>query len=122
MGNSERNASGSEYTPTEPPENQEEGPSIPEMPTPENVPVPAEEDDELFCEACTLTDDQAWRFEVSLDLQDIDALRNDPNPEQVAFIVSASKKQKTEVKMSTLTSEERKLFEEAKQKEIPKLA
>ena len=118
LGNSERNASGSEYTPTEPPENQEEGPSIPEMPTPENVPVPVEEDDDLFCEACTLTDDQAWRFEVSLDLQDIDALRNDPNPEQVAFIVSASKKQKTEVKMSTLTSEERKLFEEAKQKEI----
>ena len=92
LGSSEPPASGSGYTPTEPPEVEEEGQPMPEMPAPENVPVPVDEDDDLFCEACTLTEDQVWRFEVNLDLQDIDILRNDPNPEQVAFIISASKK------------------------------
>lgn len=42
--------------------------------------------------------------------------RNDPQPEAVAFLVSAAKNQKTEVKMSTLTEQEKKMFVEAKKR------
>ena len=51
-------------------------------------------------------------------MQDIQMWRQDPQPAELAFLVSASKRQKTEVKLSNLTPAERKLFDEAKAKEI----
>lgn len=45
-------------------------------------------------------------------------LRNDPQLEEFAFVVSTAKRQKVEVKLSTLTPQERQLFVEAKGKEI----
>ena len=57
-------------------------------------------------------------FEVEISREDIDQFRNSPSGFEHAFIVSAAKKQKTEVKLSNLTKEERQLFEEAKGKEI----
>ena len=45
-------------------------------------------------------------------------LRQDPSPNECAFLVSAAKKQKTEVKLTTLSPMERKLFADAKEKEL----
>ena len=111
-----------EYTPTVPEEEvrpespSHPGPVMPEAP--EDIPVPVEEEDDLLCDALTVNQDQAWRFKLDIDKRDIDHLRNDPNAQEMAFIVSASKRQKVEVKMSTLTHAEKKLFQEAKEKEI----
>lgn len=85
-----------EYTPTVPPEEEisetrnNEVPTIPE--SPENVPGPTDDDDDLFCETLALEEDQVWRFEVDLDKRDFDMLRLDPRPHEFAFLVSASKK------------------------------
>ena len=98
-----------EYTPTVPDEETQNE-------APENIPVP--EDDELWCETFHLQEDEMWRFEVEISREDIDQFRNSPSGFEHAFIVSAAKKQKTEVKLSNLTKEERQLFEEAKGKEI----
>ena len=57
-------------------------------------------------------------MEVNIDLMDIDRWRNDHHPEQFAFLVSAAKKQKTEVKMTTLTSKEKQQFVEAKNNKV----
>ena len=65
-----------------------------------------------------LQPDQAYRFEVTIDQKDIAHWREEPRPHEMAFLVSAAKKQRSEVKLSNLNSTERKLFEEAKSKEI----
>ena len=86
--------------------------------SPESVPVPADDDDDPFCEAFSLTENSVWKIEVNLDLMDIGRWKNDPHPEELAFLVSAAKKQKTEVKLATLTLQEKQQFQEAKNKEI----
>ena len=101
-----------DYSPTSP------TPPEPSIDAPENIPVPVEEEDDLVCDAYTLNEDQVWRFEVNLDTRDIDTLRNDPNPTAFAFLVSAAKRQRSEVKLATLTSAERQLFDAAKAKEV----
>lgn len=112
-----------EYIPTNPDDKQEPLESIPPeaSPTiiaPENVPIPDVDDDKLICDTLILTTDQIWRFEIEIDRQWIDMLRNDPQLEEFAFVVSTAKRQKVEVKLSTLTPQERQLFVEAKGKEI----
>lgn len=107
-----------EYTPTIVPSDQQEL-QVPPQQTPEapeNIPVP-DDDDELFSEVFVTESDQIWRFELELGPQDINTLR-DPHPEECAFLVSAAKRQKTEVKLSTLREEEKQLFKDAKEKEI----
>ena len=97
---------------------------VPETPpepigqAPENIPVPIEEEDDLVCDAYSMNEDQVWRFEVNIETRDIDMLRNDPDPTAFAFLVSAAKRQRSEVKLSTLTSAERQMFDAAKEKEI----
>lgn len=54
----------------------------------------------------TANSEQGWRF------------RNDPRPEPMAFLVSAAKKQRSEVKLANLTEEEKQPFHEAKLKEV----
>lgn len=106
------------------PENPEQLPETPspEPPNPgalENAPVPDDDDDDLFSEAYALSNDQAWKFGVNIDLTDIDMWKkNDSHPEELAFLVSAAKKQKTEVKLATLTPQEKQQFLEAKNKAI----
>ena len=114
-------SSEAEYTPSVAPE----APVDPQPNTetnapevPENIPVPSDDDDELFGEAFVLEEDQGWKLEIDLNQNDINMLRQDPNPCECAFLVSAAKKQKTEVKLSTLSPVERKLFEDAKEKEL----
>ena len=98
----------SEYTPSLPGESNVDKSAMERVSTlpeaPENVPVPIDEDDDLFCDAFHLDKDQAGRFEVDIDRWDIDMLRHENRPERLAFIVSvsAAKKQKTEVKLSSL--------------------
>ena len=108
-----------DYEPTSPRESEvPETPLEPVGESPENIPVPIEEEDDLVCDAYNLSEDQAWRFEVNIETRDIDMLRNDPDPTAFAFLVSAAKRQRSEVKLSTLTSTERQLFDAAKEKEI----
>ena len=94
-----------------------------ELDHPEAIPVPS--DDELTCDVFDqeadcfhLTEDNGWKFEVEISRQDIEKWRCEDEPHQMAFLVSAAKRQRSEVKMHQLSNEERKLFQEAKEKEI----
>lgn len=88
----------------------------------EQVPIPgSDEEDGLFQEAemCFHVEtDQKWEFEILLSEHDIQNWRHEDEPHECAFLVSAAKKQRSEVKLSTLSSEERQLFEKAKGQEI----
>ena len=87
---------------------------------PENIPIP-DSDAELFvdCEPCFhLQEDCKWSMEVNISAHDINLWRQETCPFEMAFVVSAAKKQRSEVKMSQLTSEEKELFRNAKDKEI----
>ena len=82
-------------------------PDTPELesaqPAPENIPIPDDGDEDLFCEAFKCdSEGQAWRLEVDIDLRDIQMWRQDPQPAELAFLVSASNRLKTEVKLSNL--------------------
>ena len=102
-------------------------PSVPqgfpgEAEEPSNIPVPIETDDELFMEEISecfhLQEDQAWSFSVDIGLQDINCWRQEEQPYQMAFLVSAAKRQRSEVKLHQLTQADRELFRIAKDKEI----
>ncbi len=91
---------------------------------PENIPIPSD-DDELFCEVFDpeaecyhLQEDVGWQFEVDIAPQDIERWRSEEQPHQMAFLASAAKRQRSEVKMHQLTEEEKKMFRQAKDKEI----
>jgi len=97
--------------------------TLPDINAPVEVPVPesSEEDDGLYVDEIPcygLQEDQAFRFEVAINQRDIDHWREETRPEEMSFLVSAAKKQRSEVKISHLSPQERKLFEEAKAKEI----
>jgi hypothetical protein len=85
---------------------------------PVNIPVPTETDDDLVCEALHVTENQCWEIPIDLGLREINQLLNTPEEEHSAFLVSAAKKQRSEVKLKDLTNQERELFEGAKAKEI----
>ena len=85
---------------------------------PVGIPVPAETDDDLICEALHVTENQCWEIPIDLGLQEINQLLNKPEEEHSTFLVSAAKKQRSEVKLKDLTNQERELFESAKAKEI----
>ena len=100
-----------EHTPTE---NSEDTEIVP----PEDVPVPVDDDDELYCRAFHVQEDQVWRFEVEVSVPEARQMAERELDEQVAFIVSNAKKQRAEVKLSSLTWKEKQEFDAAKQKEI----
>ncbi len=85
-----------------------------------NVPIPVSDDDELLAqEECFHCDaDYCWKIEVNINQQDIDHWRQEESPCEMAFLVSAAKKQRSEIKLNELTEEDRKLFQQAKDKEI----
>ena len=104
-------------------------PSVPNLPAEPDastdahqIPVPESDfDDELFVEeheCFNLSEESMWSFSVDITLQDIERWRNEDNPTEMAFLVSAAKKQRSEVKMSQLTEKERELFRKAKDKEV----
>ena len=89
---------------------------------PSNIPIPVETDDELFVEETAecyhLQEDQAWSFSVDVNLQDINCWRQEEQPSQMTFLVSAAKRQRSEVKLHQMTPADRELFRLAKEKEI----
>ena len=96
----------------------------------QTIPVPhGDTDDELVCDMllCHDLDDQqhllgndqlAWRFEI--DFPEIDDIMTvtDENLEDMIMIATNQKKQRTEVKLSTLTPDEVAEFDKAKKNEI----
>ena len=93
---------------------------IPDPNVPVEVPVP-DADDDLFAEAESafhVTEDQGWKFEVDISNYDIHKWREETKPQEMAFLVSAAKRQRSEVKLTNLTPEDREKFQQAKMKEI----
>ena len=95
------------------------------------VPVPESEDDELTCQEIGLysedieetvfplmDNNQAWRCEILLTEADISEWRNESDPTELAFVASAAKRQKSEVKLTDLSPTERNEFAKAKSAEI----
>ena len=78
---------------------------------PVGIPVPAETDDDLVCEVLHVTENQCWEIPIDLGLHEINQLLNKPEEEHSAFLVSAAKKQRSEVKLKDLSNQERELFE-----------
>ena len=100
-------------------------------PSPESVPIPESDDDELICEGIycvdadvnaledpTWSQDAAWKMEIVVNEDDIQAWRQSSDVTDMAFIVSAAKKQRAEVKLSSLSSSEVAEFDKAKTAEI----
>ena len=97
---------------------------------PAAIPIPSD-DDELICEGLWCVDipevnheslnpfaDEAWRMEILISEDDINAWRCSEQPEEMAFLVTAARKQRSEVKMSQLSNSEKEEFQKAKTKEI----
>ena len=92
-----------------------------------NTPVP-EDDDDLVCDSLVCCDDDpccfseaidlAWRFEVDIRQQDLENWRQETECSDMAFVASAAKRQRSEVKISTLSSSEKAEFQKAKNTEI----
>ena len=72
-------------------------------------------DDEMIFH---LHEDHCYHFEVEINQRDIDHWKEEPRPEEMSFLVSAAKHQRSEVKISTLSPKDRQLFEDAKSKEV----
>ena len=60
----------------------------------------------------------AWRLEIEIDQKDIDNWKSEDNPADLAFLVTAAKRQRAEVKLSSLNESEAKEFKDAKRSEI----
>ncbi len=65
-----------------------------------------------------LHEDHCYHFEVEINQRDIDHWKEETRPEEMSFLVSAAKRQRSEVKISTLSPKDRQLFEDAKSKEV----
>ena len=89
-----------------------------------NVPVPEDDDADLFCDdelehLCFATEpQQVWKHEVSLPAKDIRNWLSESDPSEMSFIVSAAKKQRAEVKLCDLSPQEKMEFMQAKEKEV----
>ena len=103
----------------------------PESPNPVEVPIPESEDEDLICEGLYCLDadtnalevadevkDLAWKCEILISDTDIQHWRESDHPEEMAFVVSAAKKQRAEVRLNTLNHQERLEFDKAKQSEV----
>ena len=92
------------------------------------IPVPDSEGDELTClgyhcveeGSILLAEDQdlAWRCEIDVCDKDIESWKAESDHTAMAFVASAAKRQRSEVKLSTLTNDEKKQFHKAKMAEV----
>ena len=98
---------------------------------PENIPVPEESDSELLTTGFVCTDldgpdpllpdrerPLASRQEFQVTEADVERWRQSPDPTDMSFLASTSKKQRTEVRLSELSPEELKQFDRAKDTEV----
>lgn len=101
------------------------------LPTGVDIPLPDSEDDELTCQEVGLysedveepvfplmNSDQAWRCEVFLTETDISEWKSEVHPEEMGFVASAAKRQRSEVRLTDLSAEEKAEFAKAKSAEI----
>ena len=102
-------------------------------PQPHEIPVPDAADDELICDLLTCVDDDAfvtfapdgenlvWKAELEFQqtqLEEMCMTPEKPSQEEFLMLATSTKKQRTEVKLSTLSPAERQEFDAAKTKEI----
>ena len=100
---------------------------------PYEIPVPNHADDELLCDLLVCMeeasdgligpdgDNTVWRAELEFSESQLRAIcqsASQPTEEEFLFLATASKKQRTEVKLCTLDAAERQEFEQAKAKEV----
>ena len=97
---------------------------------PPDIPVPSgDTDDDLVCEGLICEDVEpaifyqtdenvGWRCEIFVTEEDIRQWQQESDPSEMAFLATAAKRQKSEVKMTDLTNEERKEFNQAKHTEV----
>ena len=104
-----------------------EEPPVPD--DPKDIPVPIETDDDLVCEGLHSIDaeinvlehdqeDLAWKAEVLVTDADIQEWKLADLPEEMSFLVSAAKRQRSEIKLSMLTPSEKAEFDAAKESEV----
>ena len=128
--NNDENSSQSQDQPDQEPDgNSSENQSNPIIPDYVDTPVPnIDVDDDLVTTHLLCCDDEeltinpqetpcAWRFELDVP-RHVDAKTLDQCTADEILLASSEKKQRTEVKLSMLSHEERKAFQEAKQTEI----
>ena len=95
-----------------------------EQPDGSCVPIPEtpeeSEADGLYVEedCFHLSDEQCWRFEVDINQHDIDCWRRETDSHEMAFLITAAKKQRSEVQLGSLSAADQELFRQAKDKEI----
>ena len=114
------------------PQMENNGPST-EMPAGEQaaeVPIPiGDTDDDLVCESLLCQDAEelifhqahenvGWKCEIIIDEGDIQQWLLEDQVTEMAFLASAAKRQRAEVKLTELTPTERREFDNAKQSEI----
>ena len=98
-------------------------------PSPENVPIPESEDENLHCTAliCHDNDDpspmelgenQVWQAEILVCQEDIDHWRQCDESTAASFLATTAKRQRVEVKVKDLQPEEKIEMDKAKQSEI----
>ena len=122
--------------PESPPSEQPDGEPLPNVSTssdeqeaiaassgedPSKVPIPDDGDDDLYVHdepVFHLNVDQCWQLEVNISQHDVNMWRQESRPTEMAFLVSAAKRQRSEVKMTNLSPEDREKFQDAKAKEI----
>ena len=141
----EPGAPGSSHSPVGSHNSQGHSPAQPAIPNPEalnpeqdkmqaqlaqNTPVPMqnEDDDDLVCEGLPCVDvepesiqleaNQAWQCEVYVTEGDIDNWKRESRPHECSFLATAAKRQRAEVKLTTLSPSERAEFQKAKENEI----
>eukprot|EP00435_Cladocopium_sp_Y103_P025811 s1152_g6.t1 len=113
--------------PVEPESNMAPPENLPEKP--EEIPIPEEDDDDLVCEGLychdvdhnvleDLDENVGWRSEILVTEADIQDWRQSDHPEDLAFLVSAAKKQRAEVRLTELTASEKAEFVKAKDAEV----
>ena len=94
------------------------------------IPVPSD-DEELICEGLWCVDvpeanqefldpsaDEAWRIEILVSEDDIAEWKGSEQPEEMLFLATAARRQRSEVKLSQLSQSEKEEFQKAKDKEI----
>ena len=105
---------------------------MPVVEDPKDIPVPIDDDDDdddLVCEGLHSIDaevnaledvdqDLAWRAEVLITDDDIQDWRTAEDPGAMSFLVSAAKRQRSEVKLSELSPAEKAEIVAAKEAEV----
>ena len=94
------------------------------------VPVPDSSDEELLCQGLIAQDVEptffihdsfdhlSWRIEINIGDKEIEEWRQEDNPHDMLFLATAAKRQRSEVKLSTLNAKENEEFQLAKKSEI----